>query len=187
MFDFVVARHAMLHEQSLAPLFTKLTEAQLRRQPTATMNSVAWNIWHLLRIEDITLNRFVANRPQVHTSGDWQQRMGIPFGHMGTAMSLEDVATLSQQMNLHELANYQQAVYAQSAENLASLDHQTLNHQWDAAHMRAVVAGEAVCIPAITEGVINYWGALSIGRFVLDYTQVHPNMHVGEIGVITGM
>jgi hypothetical protein len=41
MFDFVVARHAMLHEQSLAPLFTKLTEEQLRRQPTATMNSVA--------------------------------------------------------------------------------------------------------------------------------------------------
>jgi hypothetical protein len=113
--------------------------------------------------------------------------MGIPFGHMGTAMSLEDVATLSQQINLQELANYQQAVYAQSAANLAALDQQMLNHQWDAAHMRSVVAGEAVCIPAITEGVITYWGALSIGRFVLDYTQVHPNMHVGEIGVITGM
>lgn len=187
MFDFVVARHRVLHEQSLASLFTKLTEEQLRRQPTATMNSVAWNIWHLLRIEDITLNRFVANRPQVHTSGNWQARLDIPFGHMGTAMSIEDVTALSQQINLNELANYQQAIYAQSVENLAAVDHQRLNHQWDEAHMRAVVAGESVCLPAITEGVIKYWGALSIGRFILDYTQVHPNMHMGEIGVITGM
>jgi hypothetical protein len=184
--EFIKVRHQMLHGETLPKLFG-LPDSALRSRPSVGVNSIAWNIWHLLRIEDITLSRFVANVPQVHTAGSWQSKMGIAYRHMGTAMPYADVEVLSDTIDLAALRGYQQAVAAQSAQTLAGLDLGRLHHQWDAAHMRAVIAGEAVCIPAITEGVISYWGALNVGRFVLDYTQVHPQSHMGEVGVIAGL
>lgn len=186
MWDVIRQRHAMLHEQSLAPLCTRWHADALRLCPTPTMNSIAWNLWHLLRIEDITLSRFVANIPQVHIRDDWQTRLGISVGHMGTAMTHDQVVELSQTIDIAALAGYQQAVYAQNAEILKQIEQLDGTHIWPEAHMRAVVAGEAVCVPAIVDGVVKYWGALNIGRFVVDYTQVHPNLHLGEIGVIAG-
>ena len=186
MIEFIKIRHQMLHGDTL-PKLCAMPESALRSRPQAGVNSIAWNIWHLLRIEDITLSRFVGDIPQSHTAGNWQSKMGLPYGHMGTAMADADVDVLSKTIDIAGLQGYQQAVAAQSTTLLANLDTTRLNHRWDAAHMRAVVAGEAVCIPAITEGVISYWGALTIGRFVVDYTQVHPQNHIGEIGVIAGL
>lgn len=185
MITYIRERHLMLHEQTLTKVLANPAE-KLRLRPQPGLNSIVWNIWHLLRIEDITLSRFVGNIPQVH-SAQWQQQMRIAYGDMGTAMSSGDVDVLSQTIDIPGLIGYQKAVCAQTQAILADLDMSRLSHRWDAAHMRAVVAGEAVCIPAITEGVISYWGALSVGRFVVDYTQVHPNMHVGELQVIAGL
>ncbi len=186
MIEFIKIRHQMLHGDAL-PKLLAMPESTLRSRPQAGVNSIAWNVWHLLRIEDITLSRFVGNVPQSHTTGNWQAKMGIAYGHMGTAMPDADVDVLSKTIDIAGLQGYQNAVAAQSTQILANLDTSRLQHQWDAAHMRAVVAGEAVCIPAITEGVISYWGALNVGRFVVDYTQVHPQNHIGEIGVIAGL
>ncbi|MFM2032807.1 MAG: hypothetical protein RLZZ297_1572 [Chloroflexota bacterium] len=182
MHQILCERHAMLHDQVL-PKYLKNDADKLRARPHG-LNSIAWNIWHLLRIEDITLSRFVGNIPQVHTSGGWQQRMGLAYGDMGTAMASADVDILSQTIDLAGLAGYQAAVGAQSKQILAAFDVSRAQQKWDTAHMRAVIAGEAVCLPAITEGVISYWGGLTMGRFVVDYTQVHPNTHIGEMQVI---
>jgi hypothetical protein len=63
----------------------------------------------------ITLSRFVANVPQVHSQSDWTQRLAIPDGDMGTAMAIADVDVLSQQINLAELQHYATAVAAQGS------------------------------------------------------------------------
>jgi hypothetical protein len=187
MIDSIKRNHAHLHGNTIPRFFEKLSEAQLRARPTATCNSIAWNIWHLLRIEDITLSRFVANVPQVHAQSDWTQRLAIPYGDMGTAMPIADVEVLSHHINLAELKNYAAAVAAQGTSSLAAFDASRTGQHWDEAHMRAVVIGESVCIPAIAEGVVSYWGNLTIDQFVVNYTTLHPSLHVGEIGVLAGL
>jgi hypothetical protein len=119
--EFIKVRHQMLHGETLPKLFG-LPDSALRSRPSVGVNSIAWNIWHLLRIEDITLSRFVANVPQVHTAGSWQSKMGIAYRHMGTAMPYADVEVLSDTIDLAALRGYQQAVAAQSAQTLAGLD-----------------------------------------------------------------
>jgi len=187
MMDAIKRNHANLHQRTLPNLFAKLSDAQMRTQPHPGTNSIAWNIWHLLRIEDITLNRFVALTPQVYTSGDWQMRLGIPYGDMGTAMTSDDVTTLSQHINLAELANYATAVGAQSTQTLQGFDMALIGQKRSEEHMRAVIAGEQVCVPAIVEGVVKYWGNLTIEQYVVDYCVLHPSLHVGEIGVLAGL
>jgi len=187
MIDSIKRNHAHLHGTTIPRFFAKLNEAQLRTRPTATTNSIVWNIWHLLRIEDITLSRFVANVPQVHAQSNWTQRLAIPYGDMGTAMASADVDVLSQQINLAELQNYAAAVAAQGTASLNAFDVARTGQRWDEAHMRAVVIGESVCIPAIAEGVVSYWGSLTVDQFVVNYTTLHPSLHVGEIGVLASL
>ncbi len=187
MLDAITRNHANLHQRTLPNLFAKLSDAQLRARPRPETNSIAWNIWHLLRIEDITLNRFVALTPQLYTSAGWQERLGIAYGDMGTAMAIGDVDALSQTINLSELANYATAVGAQSTLTLQGFDMALVGQKRPEAHMRAVIAGEKVCAPAIVEGVIKYWGNLTIEQYVVDYCVLHPSLHVGEIGVLAGL
>lgn len=187
MIDAIKRNHAHLHSATIPQFFAKLSEAQLRNRPTATCNSIAWNIWHLLRIEDITLSRFVANVPQVHAQSDWTQRLAIPYGDMGAAMVLADVEVLSQHINLAELQLYAAAVAVQGTATLNAFDASRTGQRWDEAHMQAVVVGESVCIPAIAARVVKYWGNLTVDQFVVNYTTLHPSLHVGEIGVLAGL
>lgn len=55
-----------------------LEEAVLRRYPVQapdTKNSMVWHIWHMTRVEDMTMNILVADGPQVLHSGNWQDHM----------------------------------------------------------------------------------------------------------------
>jgi len=42
----------------------------MRQRPHLRVNSIAWVMGHLTRVEDAGLNRFVAERPQVLDEGD---------------------------------------------------------------------------------------------------------------------
>jgi hypothetical protein len=51
-----------------------MTEEQVRRIPQGCEHSVAWCIWHIACIEDVTMNLLVADRPQVLRRGHWLER-----------------------------------------------------------------------------------------------------------------
>ena len=41
----------------------------MRVRPHPQLNSIAWNLWHLTRVEDTAVNCFVADLPQVLDAG----------------------------------------------------------------------------------------------------------------------
>ena len=63
-----LSHHAMLHSAKMAQtelwsfedaILDDMTEEQIRRIPKNREHSVAWCIWHLARIEDVTMNLLV--------------------------------------------------------------------------------------------------------------------------------
>ena len=81
--DFFLLRYAEVHRRIADEFFTKLTESQLRGRPTPGVNPVGWLLWHTARIEDVGVNRFVADRPQVLDDGgdDRLNRLTVGEGH----------------------------------------------------------------------------------------------------------
>ncbi|MEO1056465.1 MAG: DinB family protein [Actinomycetota bacterium] len=51
--DLSAARHRFAREIFYDELWNDWTEAQLRTPPHHTMNSLAWILWHVARIEDV--------------------------------------------------------------------------------------------------------------------------------------
>ena len=78
MQKLLLQHHAMLHasEKTQAEVWSYadeiwqgLTEADARRIPPKQEHSIVWIIWHIARIEDITMAILVAGRPAGTASG----------------------------------------------------------------------------------------------------------------------
>jgi hypothetical protein len=87
-------QHAMLHSVAMAQsqpwsfedeILNDMTEEQIRRIPRNCEHSVAWCIWHIARIEDVTMNLLVAGSPQVLHRGSWLERMKVRVSDTGNA------------------------------------------------------------------------------------------------------
>lgn len=116
-----LAQHASLHDSSIKnkkantlhdALVYNLEEDAFRAYPITspdTKNSIAWHLWHIIRIEDMAVNILIANAEQVHNPS-WQERLGIEFSHSGNDMSEEEITVLSSQINFNELLAYRAAV-----------------------------------------------------------------------------
>jgi hypothetical protein len=91
--DFLLLRYGDLHRGLVDDLLGKLTEAQVRGRPHPGVNTVAWLLWHAARIEDVGVNRFVAERPQALDAG-WLDRLKVGRRDVGTGMDDAEVDTL---------------------------------------------------------------------------------------------
>jgi predicted transcriptional regulator len=179
-------RYDVLYDFYLAGIWETVTEDLLRQRPHLRVNSIAWNIWHLTRVEDAGLNRFVADRPQVLDDGQWMQQLNLPWRHQGTGMTFAEVDDLNQRIDLLALRGYSQAVQQRTRDVIT---HLTLND------LAVVVPTERIQTIVIDEGLAhsnaagliqNYTG-WNKGRFLMNFGLTHSYQHVGEIDVIASL
>ena len=57
-------------------LFEGLTDEQIRTCPHPAVNSIAWLVWHMARVEDVAVSRLVARRPPVISDSEWRPGSG---------------------------------------------------------------------------------------------------------------
>ncbi len=107
--DFFLVRYEQVHRVLTDPAIGRLTESQMRGRPQPGVNSVAWLLWHMARVEDVGVNRFVVDRAQVLDDG-WLGRLGVARRDVGTGMSDAEVDDLSARIDLEALRGYWDAV-----------------------------------------------------------------------------
>jgi hypothetical protein len=64
-------RYNVLYDFWLADVWKTVPENLMRQRPHPRVNSIAWILWHLTRVEDAGLNRFVVDRSQILDEGSW--------------------------------------------------------------------------------------------------------------------
>ncbi|MBX2999988.1 MAG: DinB family protein [Caldilineaceae bacterium] len=133
----------------IVTLFDTMSEAQIRRHPTETTNSIAWLIWHMARVEDAGVNRLVAERLQVLDEGKWNRRMGLSIRHHGTGMTPQEMAELSDTVDLPSLREYYEAVRARTVEVVQSLQPEQLDLVNGEEYTRRVLLDEGMLNPAM--------------------------------------
>ena len=97
-------------------------EAQLRRQPAADQNSLAWLLWHAARWEDVIVHSWVCNQPQVFDRQHWHDKLATGTRHVGTAMTPDEVCDLSERIDLVALRGYRSALAEATISAIAVLD-----------------------------------------------------------------
>ena len=104
---FFLVQHASVHSSDVRgrPVLLRpgpgraLTEDELRLRPAPGVNSIVWLLWHMARVEDASVNLVVADGPQV-LDDDWLRRLDVPWRHIGTGMTDDEVSELTRRADV---------------------------------------------------------------------------------------
>ena len=152
------------------PFFDTLDEAHWRTRPQPEVNSLAWLIWHMARVEDAGVNRLVTNRPQILDEGSWGKLMQAPIRHHSTGMTTQEVTDLSNAIDLPSLRAYHTAVRARTLEVIETLQPEQLEQVNEQPYLRQVLIDEGVLNP-----IYHGWG----GSLPYQETKGHLLIHFG--------
>ncbi len=131
--------HSQLHDSQLTfiansyqdMLINDLSEMCFRHMPFDSFSSIAWNLWHITRIEDAVCNILIADESQVF-SKTIKKRMGASLMDTGNAMDLKETLAFSKAINMNELLNYRFKVGEKSQKiikGLSRLDFKKKPHK----------------------------------------------------------
>jgi hypothetical protein len=180
-------QHAMLHTAAVArsglwsfedEVWDGLTERIFRRVPKHEEHSIAWVIWHITRIEDVTMNMLVAGRPQVICDDHWLERMKSPIGHTGNAMTTKAVAAFSAAIDIEALRDYRLMVGFRTQEIIQGLQPEALRRKVDRSRVQRIRDDEVVL--AAASEIVDYWEKRTLAGLLLMPATRHNFVHWNE-------
>lgn len=142
-----------------------LTEDQLTHRLDPEANTIAWLVWHLARVEDISLAE-AFGAEQVWRSGDWAEQLGLPFGpdDMGYGHDAGQVAAV-RDVSPKLLTDYYGEVARRTAEHVRFVTADDLDRVVDRSYDPPVTLG--VRLVSVLEDVAHHVGQAAFLRGVI--------------------
>jgi uncharacterized damage-inducible protein DinB len=138
------------------------TAEQLHFVPPNGPHSIAWCLWHTARVEDAIINGRIRAAEPIWNE-EWAKRTGLPLEGNGNGQP-DDEAQQVRITDIDAFAEYQEAVWEQTRQYLASIDDRELEREVPARNG--------------TERVDQAISLHLIGHF---------NGHRGEMNLLRGM
>ena len=177
--DLWLLRYESVHSFVTDDLVADLTEAQVRGRPVPGVNPVAWLMWHAMRIEDVCVNRFILDRPQVLDAG-WLERLRVGRRDVGTGMNDAQVAALCERVDLAELRGYCRAVTRATLDAVPALRAMELEAPVPADRVEHVSTVEGAVDPGAS-WLTEFWaGGRSRGFILFQTSLLHVYGHYFE-------
>ncbi|MBN2004495.1 MAG: DinB family protein [Anaerolineae bacterium] len=180
-------QHAALHSAKVTPgvpwsfedeILDDMTEARIRCIPQGCDYSVAWHIWHLARIEDITMSVLLGGRPQLFVRSGWQEQLKAPVVDTGNAMNKAEVAALSDALDLAALRDYRVAVGRETRYIVTTAPVEVLKQKVAPARLQQILDEGAVVEAA--RGIVDYWSRRKLAELLLMPPTRHNLVHLNE-------
>ncbi len=180
--SILLARYPGIRRNLRTGIYEQLQENDLRAMPHG-MNSIAWNIWHMARAEDVGLNRLVTEGEQVFDREGYMAKMKIDIRHFGTGMNAEEVRQLSMQIDLDALRDYHEKVGEQSLKVFANLEQIRLDEKLDQDYLHQVMIEEGV-LHRDALWVEAFYQTKARSWFLAHMGLTHSFEHLGQIMLI---
>jgi hypothetical protein len=182
-----LSQHAMVHSAVMSQsglwscedeLWHDISEEIVRRIPRNCEHSIAWIMYHIARIEDVTMNLLVAGSPQLVFRGDWIERMKVSIRDTGNGMDDQAVADLSLTIDIEALRAYRVTVGRRTRQIVTQLQPEELKHRVDPSRLQRVRDEGAVVEAA--SAVLDYWSRRTIAGLLLMPPTRHCFLHLNE-------
>ena len=185
--QFFLLRHEPLHGMMTDRLLAELTETQLRTRPNG-QNSIAWLLWHVARAEDIGVNAFAYDRPEVFDEGNWAKRIGSGRRDLGTSMTSDEVTAFSERVDVGAIRDYWRGVGDRTLETVRRDGAGSWDTPVDPARMSRIIRDDGDYGPRVDSNrVETLYAGMTRGWAFAHLALTHSFGHFSEAGVVRGM
>ena len=185
--ELFYSQHGVLHSKAVSEsdswsfadqVFLGISQDQLRIIPENHQHSLIWILWHISRIEDVTMNILVADDIQVYLQDGWIQELNSPIHHTGNNIEDLVVMRLSQQVNIDQLITYRNQVGKQTRKIVSALTGGDLAQKVSRSRLNRILTEGAVL--ENTNELIEYWSKKKIFQLLLMPPTRHLLVHLNE-------
>lgn len=182
-------QHAMVHSSAITnkeettfedELWDNLDEKTFREFVKSDHGTIARNIWHATRIEDLTLNILVANESQVLNTNNRYQKLNCIIKDTGNAMTDDEVIEFSKQINWKELIDYRIAVGIKTQKIIKNLSYSDLNCKIEKSRLQKILDEGGVLDVEGANWLIDFWGRKNVAGILLMPATRHNLVHINQ-------
>jgi len=182
-------QHANVHTAAISggeywslydEVISGLSDAQVKAIPRPGLNSIAWLLWHITRIEDMTINFLVLEQPQILCGDGWEARLGLPGWDVGASMDDRDIANLSAQVSVQALKGYRAAVGRSTRAGVQRLQAEQLKEIVPASTVQQLIDEGSISQEGLW--LFEYYLSRTKGFFLTRTATSHNFIHLNEAG-----
>lgn len=172
-------------------LCDKLSDEQYSLMPYPDANgyhckTIAYSIWHMARIEDITAHTLICGDEQVLFRDDYLKAACSPIITTGNELVRDEITAFSQSLNITGLLRYAADVKASTDELLSRLSYEDSKRRFTSDDKERVIASKAVSKDENAIWLIDYWCGKDIAGIIkMPFTR-HLIMHIEAMMRIAG-
>ncbi len=167
-----------------------LSRGELVARPLPGVNPIAFLLWHMARSQDWAVNTAIRDAPEVIAREPWV-RSPLAVPGIGTGFELEEAARAAARFELPDLLRYADAVHADTAAWVRTVDEAMLDHIPDvAAHDARHAEYQTPGFRAEMDGgpehdnAVGRKGGLPVWIFLTSVSITHLHRHLGELDLV---
>ena len=185
--ELFLSIHAALHTSVISEmprnevdaLLQDLQEYEYAIMPTREAETIAWVIWHIARIEDLTMNMVVARQEQVWNA-DWKQRLQTGLEDTGNALTDDEIMDFSKTVCIRELLAYRNAVGRRSRQLVQELTFADIKRHVSQQDLARIRLCGGVSEHPYSLWLLEFWGKKDVAGILLMSLTRHMLLHLND-------
>ncbi len=138
-------------------VFDNTSASNYEVMPLKTDKTIAYYIYHLNRIEDITLHTLILDEEQIFHSEEFQEKLQINISTTGNELDKDQIIDFSKQINIDELKNYVELVYKKTNTIIAKMTYDDIKIKVSKERKENLINLESVSREENAFWLVDYW------------------------------
>lgn len=160
-------------------LLCDLQRNEFAIMPTKKDETIAWVLWHIARIEDLTMNMLVAGKEQIFND-EWKKRLNVMITDTGNALTDDEILELSQNVDIAELLKYRNKVAKSTREIVQGLTSEDMRRKVAAADINRILETGGVTEQEDSIWLLDFWGKKDVAGILLMPPTRHVILHLND-------
>ena len=168
---------------------SELTTEDYSKMPYMNANgyhskTIAYSIWHIMRIEDIVVNTLILNCDEILFTNQYLKKINAPIITTGNELVKEEIAEFSKRLDLDALYEYVEAVRQKTDAWLLTVSYDDLNTRFSEEDKNRIRNCNVVSTAEEAEWLIDYWCNKDVKGLLKMPLSRHWIMHIEAAGRI---
>lgn len=159
-------------------IFETCKEEDFIKMPLSTDKTMAYYIYHLTRIEDITSNTLISGKKQIFFEEGYDKKLNSPITTTGNELSRDELVNFSSNLDIKELKNYSTRVFSNTNVIIKDMTYEASKVKVSQDKKNELLNLNSVSKDENAFWLVDYWCKKTYGGLLLMPFSRHQMLHL---------